>query len=91
MGDIARGGKAFFGHIPESGTAPRLQAYDFARNPQALLGLIPGIALGRPIQRYVRGPGFSGRMIDTSLGGPTPDVGRYIPYGVLGPIDSQRE
>ena len=91
MGDLARVGKQFFGSIPDSGTAGRLQAYDLAKNPISTgIMAIPGMTVGRVAQIWANSPRIAGRMIDTSLGGPRPDIGRAIPYGLLGPIDSQR-
>ena len=92
MGDLARVGKQFFGTIPDSGTAGRLQAYDLAKNPISTgIMAIPGMTVGRAAQMWANSPRIAGRMIDTSLGGPRPDIGRAIPYGLLGPIDSQRQ
>lgn len=91
MGDLARIGKQFFGHIPDSGTAGRLQAYDFAQHPLATTAAaIPSLLATRPIRAALNRPAVSGRIIDTSLGGATPDIGRAIPYGLLGPIDEMR-
>jgi hypothetical protein len=88
LGDVGRIGKQFFGHIPESGTAPRQQTYEFAKNPIATtLAAIPSLAGNRWLQSWLRSPTVSGRVIDTSLGGATPNIGRAIPYGLLGPID----
>jgi hypothetical protein len=87
LGDI---GKQFFGAMPESGTAPRAAALSIAEHPLSGLGLaIPGLA-NNVLQRYLRSPTVSGRIIDTSLGGATPNIGRAIPYGLLGPIDYTR-
>ena len=92
MGDLGRVGKQFFGTIPDSGTAGRLQAYDLAKNPVSTAGMAPfGMTLGRAAQMWANTPRIAGRLIDTSLGGPTPNIGRAIPYGLLGPIDSQRQ
>lgn len=87
LGDLGDIGKQFFGAIPDSGTAARLQAM----NPvQAATMAIPGV-VSRPFQSWLRGPTVSGRVIDTSLGRPTPDIGRAIPYGLLGAIDAARQ
>src|SRR5213078_971894 len=86
LGEIGDIGKQFFGSLPESGTAPRTQAFKFAEHPIAsLLSALPGVAINYPLQRYLRRPAVSGRIIDTSLGKPIPDIGRAIKYGVLGP------
>jgi len=91
MGDLAKIGKQFFGHIPDSGTAGRLQAYDFAQHPIATMAAaIPSLLATRPIRAALNRPAVSGRIIDTSLGGATPDIGRAIPYGLLGPLDYTR-
>jgi len=91
MGDLARIGKQFFGHIPDSGTPGRTQAYDFAGHPIATtLAAIPSLLGNRPLQSWLHSPTVSGRIIDTSLGGATPDIGRAIPYGLLGPLDYTR-
>jgi hypothetical protein len=92
LGDLGRVGKQFFGHIPDSGTPARMQAYEFAKNPiSTSIMSIPGLALGRPAQMWLNSPRIAGRMIDTSLGRPTPDVSRLLPYGLLGPVDQARE
>jgi hypothetical protein len=91
MGDLGRVGKQFFGHIPDSGTAARLQAYELAKNPFAYpVMMLPGATAGRIAQKMVNSPTVAGRMIDTSLGRPTPDVSRLLPSGLLGPIDLGR-
>jgi hypothetical protein len=85
IGDI---GKQFMGSIPQSGTAPRQQVYEFAKSPTATaIASIPSLAGNRWLQAWLRSPTVSGRIIDTSLGGATPNIGRAIPYGLLGPID----
>jgi hypothetical protein len=89
--ELGRIGKQFFGHIPESGTAPRTQAYSFAQHPIATTtGFIPGMAFGRPLRSWLDNPTVSGRVIDTSLGGPRPDPSRAVPvFNLLG-LDAQR-
>jgi hypothetical protein len=92
LGDLGRVGKQFYGHIPDSGTAARTQAYDFANHPIAhVMTALPGILAGRPVQKWVNSPTVAGRVIDTSLGGPRPDIGRALPLGLLGPIDYNRD
>jgi hypothetical protein len=92
LGDLGRVGKQFFGAIPDSGTAGRMQAYDLAKNPFGTVGMMPfGATLGRGMQAWSNSPRVAGRVIDTSLGGPRPDTGRLLPYGLLGPINSYRE
>ena len=91
LGDLGRVGKQFFGHIPDSGTAARLQGYDFAKHPIATtIAAIPGILAGRPLQMWNNSPTIAGRMIDTSLGGPRPDISRASPPGLLGLLDYER-
>jgi len=91
MTELGRIGKQFFGHIGDSGTAPRTQAYDFARHPIAFTtGILPGLAVGRPLRAWADSPPVSRRVIDTSLGGPRPDPGRAVPvFNLLG-LDAQR-
>jgi hypothetical protein len=92
LGDLGRVGKQFFGAIPDSGTAGRMQAYDLAKNPFGTVGMMPfGATLGRGMQAWSNSPRVAGRVIDTGLGGPRPDTGRLLPYGLLGPINSYRE
>jgi hypothetical protein len=89
--ELGRIGKQFFGHIPESGTAPRTQAYNFARHPLAFTaGLAPGLALGRPLRAWLDSPTVSRRVIDTSLGAPVPDASRFVPPVSLLGLDAQR-
>ena len=90
LGDLGKVGKQFLGTIPESGTAPREQVYNFARNPYSFLPTAAMGALSRLPMNYLRSPTLAGRVIDTSLGGPTPDISRLLPYGLLGPIDRER-
>ena len=91
LGDLGRIGKQFFGHIPDSGTAGRLQAYDMAKNPWSTLGMIPfGIGLGRPAQMWANSPRIAGRVIDTALGQPIPDITRAMPAGLLGALNYER-
>jgi hypothetical protein len=89
--ELGRIGRQFFGHIGETGTAPRTQAYDFARHPfRFITGIAPGLALGRPLRAWADSPTVSRRVIDTSLGGPRPDPGRAVPvFNLLG-LDAQR-
>jgi hypothetical protein len=87
LGDLGDIGKQFFGAIPDSGTAARLQAMDPVK---AAMMAVPGVA-SRRFQSWLRGPTVSGRVIDTSLGRPTPNIGRAIPYGLLGAIDAARQ
>jgi hypothetical protein len=91
MTELGRIGKQFFGHIPESGTAPRTQAYDFANHPfRFTAGILPGIIAGRPLRAWADSPTVSRRVIDTSLGGPRPDPNRAVPvFNLLG-LDAQR-
>jgi hypothetical protein len=89
--ELGRIGKQFFGHIPESGTAPRTQAYSFAQHPLATAtGFMPGMVFGRPLRAWLDNPTVSRRVIDTSLGGPVPDPGRAIPAVNLLGLDAQR-
>jgi hypothetical protein len=89
--ELGRIGKQFFGHIPESGTAPRTQAYEFAHHPfRFTAGILPGLAVGRPLRAWADSSTVSGRVIDTSLGGPRPDPNRAVPvFNLLG-LDAQR-
>jgi hypothetical protein len=91
LGDLGDIGKQFFGSIPDSGTAARTQLLGFTSDPYKAAALaIPG-ALTRPLQSLLRSPTVAGRVIDTSLGRPTPDIGRAIQYGLLGPVDYSRD
>ena len=91
LGDLGRIGKQFFGHIPDSGTAGRLQAYDLAKNPISTLGMIPfGVGLGRPAQMWANSPRIAGRVIDTARGQPIPDITRVVPAGLLGALNYER-
>jgi hypothetical protein len=91
LGTLARGGKQFMGSIPDSGTAARSQVMNFAEHPlSAALLAIPGL-VSRPILSHLRSPTVAGRMIDTSLGAATPDIGRMITPGLLGPVDVMRD
>ena len=91
LGDLGRVGKQFFGHIPDSGTAARLQAYDLAKNPfGTVMMTIPGILAGRPAQMWANSPRIAGRVVDTARGQPIPDITRAIPAGLLGVLDRER-
>ena len=91
LGDLGRVGKQFFGHIPDSGTAGRLQAYDMAKNFWSTLGMgIPGVLFGRPAQMWANSPRIAGRVIDTALGQPIPDITRAMPAGLLGALNYER-
>jgi hypothetical protein len=90
VGGLADIGKQFFGAMPESGTAPRAAAISLAEHPLSGAALLPFGVANRYLQQYLRSPTVSGRLIDTSLGGATPNIGRAIPYGLLGPIDAVR-
>lgn len=91
LGTLARGGKQFMGAIPDSGTAARTQVMNFAEHPlSAALLAIPGL-VSRPILSHLRSPTVAGRMIDTSLGAATPNIGRMITPGLLGPVDVMRD
>jgi hypothetical protein len=89
--ELGRIGKQFFGHIGDSGTAPRTQAYTFLRHPFSFTaGVLPGLAVGRPLRAWADSPTVSRRVIDTSLGGPRPDPDRAVPvFNLLG-LDAQR-
>jgi len=92
LGEIGDIGKQFFGGLSDSGTAPRLAGFEFARHPIATtLAAIPGLAINTPLQAWLRRPAVQQRVINTSLGGWTPDIGRALPYGLLGPIDARRD
>jgi hypothetical protein len=89
--ELGRIGKQFFGHIPESGTAPRTQAYSFAQHPLATTaGFIPGMVFGRPLRAWLDNPTVARRVIDTSLGAPVPDISRAVPVTSLLGLDAQR-
>ena len=87
-GDLGRIGQQFFGSLPDSGTAAREVGL---KGWQAALAAIPSLAVNRPLQALLRRPVAAQRAIATSLGGFTPDIGRGIPYGLLGPIDYSRD
>ena len=91
LGQVGDIGKQFFGKLPESGTAPRAETFEFAKRPVATaLASALGLATNVPLQWALRRPAVAQRIINTSLGAPVPDISRALPYGLLGPIDYTR-
>ena len=87
LGELGKAGQQFFGYLPDSGTAARIQGFGGAGGavPTAILG-----AFNRPLQAYLRSQGLANNLIHSSLGGAVPSTSRAIPYGLLGPIDAAR-
>ena len=92
LGKLGQIGQQFFGTVPESGTAARIQAFNFAQHPVATtVAAIPGVALNAPLQWALCRPAVARNLANTALGGPIPDTGRVLPLGLLGAIDRGRQ